>query len=102
MPGQNGQWRSPWRMTAGDGRSTGTLSALKKARADKKFAYVVALARAVNALNSAHSLMMTTANRNTPDAIRDRMNAHSYLPPLAQERSGVVFTTILQTSSPQK
>ncbi len=34
----------------------GNPSALKKARADKKFAYVVALARAVNALNSAHSL----------------------------------------------
>jgi len=49
------------------------MTALKKPRENKKFAYVVALARTVNALNSAHSLMMTTANRNTPDAIRDRM-----------------------------
>jgi hypothetical protein len=154
----------------------GNTSAFKNARADKKFAYVVALARAINALNSAHSLMTTTANRNTPDAIRDRMNAHffvsgilyetlkliramsriftgdqsyetslrlvikdasgqaleqmhlksvrhggvfhflpepqrqlrrrpspsSYLPPPDWERSGAVFTTILQTSSPQK
>lgn len=46
----------------------GSPSALKKAKADKKFAYVVALARAINALNSAHSLMMSTANRNTPEA----------------------------------
>jgi hypothetical protein len=65
----------------------GNASALKKAQADKKFAYVVALARAVNALNSAHSLMMTTANRNNPDAIRDRMNAHFFV-------SGILYETL--------
>jgi hypothetical protein len=73
-----------------DGRGRqiyGNPSALKKARADEKFAYVVALARAVNALNSAHSLMMTTANRNTPDAIRDRMNAHFFV-------SGILYETL--------
>jgi hypothetical protein len=65
----------------------GNPSALKRARADKKFAYVVALARAVNALNSAHSLLMTTANRNTPDAIRDRTNAHFFV-------SGILYETL--------
>jgi hypothetical protein len=56
-------------------RSTVTLRVLKKCVADKKFAYVVALARAVNALNSAQSLMMSTENRKTPAALRDRMNS---------------------------
>jgi hypothetical protein len=65
----------------------GNTSAFKNARADKKFAYVVALARAINALNSAHSLMTTTANRNTPDAIRDRMNAHFFV-------SGILYETL--------
>src|SRR5437764_6751137 len=73
---------------AGRGRQIyGNPSALKNARADKKFAYVVALARAINALNSAHSLMMTTANRNTPDAIRDRMNTHFFV-------SGILYETL--------
>lgn len=52
----------------------GNPKVFKKCMVDKKFAYVVALARAVNALNSAHSLMMSTADMNTPVAIRDRMN----------------------------
>jgi hypothetical protein len=44
----------------------GGPTVLKKCVADKKFAYVVALARAVNALNSAHSLMLSTEKRDTP------------------------------------
>jgi hypothetical protein len=73
-----------------DGRGRqiyGSPSALKKAKADKKFPYVVALARAVNALNSAHSLMMSTSNRNTPDAMRDRMNGHFFV-------SGILYETL--------
>ena len=65
----------------------GSPSALKKAKADKKFAYVVALARAVNALNSAHSLMLSTNNRNTPDAMPDRMNGHFFV-------SGILYETL--------
>ncbi len=73
-----------------DGRGRqiyGSPSALKKAKADKKFPYVVALARAVNALNSAHSLMMSTNNRNTPEAMRDRMNGHFFV-------SGILYETL--------
>jgi hypothetical protein len=65
----------------------GSSSALKKAKADKKFAYVVALARAINALNSAHSLMMSTTNRNTPEAMRDRMNGNFFV-------SGILYETL--------
>ena len=65
----------------------GSPSALKKAKADKKFAYVVALARAINALNSVHSLMMSTANRNTPEAMRDRMNGNFFV-------SGILYETL--------
>ncbi len=65
----------------------GSPSALKKAKADKKFSYVVALARAINALNSAHSLMMSTANRNTPEAMRDRMNGNFFV-------SGILYETL--------
>jgi hypothetical protein len=65
----------------------GSPSALKKAKADKKFVYLLALARAINALNSAHSLMTSTHNRNTPDAIRDRMNSHFFV-------SGILYETL--------
>lgn len=57
----------------------GNEAVFKKCRGDKKFAYVVALARAVNALNSAHSLMMSTTDKNTPAAIRDRMNSYFFV-----------------------
>jgi hypothetical protein len=56
-----------------------------KCRADKKFAYVVALARAVNALNSAHSLMVSTTNRNDPAALRDRMNSYFFVSAILYE-----------------
>jgi hypothetical protein len=72
-----------------DGRGRqiyGSTSTLRKARTDEKFAYVVALARAVNSLLSAHSPMMM-ANRNTSDAIRDRGNAHFFV-------SGILFETL--------
>jgi hypothetical protein len=48
----------------------GKPAVFNKCRTDKKFAYLVALARAVNALNSAHSLMRSTGGRNDPAAIR--------------------------------
>ena len=65
----------------------GDPTVLKKCRADKKFAYVVALARAVNALNSAHSLMMSTTGKDTPAAIRDRMNSYFFV-------SGILYEAL--------
>jgi glycyl-tRNA synthetase beta subunit len=56
-----------------------------KCRTDKKFAYVVALARAVNALNSAHSLMMSAGGRNDPAAIRDRTNSYFFVSAILYE-----------------
>jgi hypothetical protein len=53
----------------------GNPSVLKKCVIDPKFAYVVALSRVLNALNSAHSLMMSAEGRDTPAALRDRMNS---------------------------
>ena len=54
-------------------------------RGDKKFAYVVALARAVNALNSAHSLMQGAADKNTPAATRDQWNAYFFVSAILYE-----------------
>jgi hypothetical protein len=56
----------------------GGPSVLAKARADEKFAYVVALARSVNALTAAHSLMVRTGNDDAPAAKRDRMNSYFF------------------------
>ncbi len=33
----------------------------------------------MNALNSAHSLMMSTTGKDTPAAIRDRMNSYFFV-----------------------
>jgi hypothetical protein len=57
-------------------RVYGNRALLEKCVADNKFAYVVALARAINALNGAHSLMNATIGKNTPAAQRDRTNSH--------------------------
>ena len=65
----------------------GDGTVLKACAADKKFAYVVALARAVNALKSAHALMMSTGNKQTPTAIRDRMNSHFFI-------SGILYESL--------
>jgi hypothetical protein len=63
----------------------GSPAVFKKCRDDKKFACVVALARAVNALNSAHSLMMSTTDKKAPAAIRDRMNSYFFVSAILYE-----------------
>ncbi len=65
----------------------GNPKVFKNCRADKKFAYVVALARAVNALNSAHSLMTNTTGKDTPAALRDRMNSYFFV-------SGILYESL--------
>jgi len=57
----------------------GNSTVLKKCVTDPKFAYVVALARAVNALNAAHSLMVSTESKDTPAAQRDSMNSFFFI-----------------------
>lgn len=44
----------------------GDATVFAKCRGDKKFVYVVTLARAVNALNSAHSLMRMQPTKTLP------------------------------------
>lgn len=63
----------------------GNSAVFNKCRTDKKFAYVVALARAVNALNSSHSLMVSTGSRNDPAALRDRMNSYFFVSAILYE-----------------
>src|SRR5258708_21930309 len=70
----------------------GNPSVLRKCVADKKFAYVVALARAVNALNSAHSLMISTTGRDTPAALRDRMNSYFFVSAILYESLKLIET----------
>jgi hypothetical protein len=71
-------------------RIYGNQAVFSKCRADKKFAYVVVLARAVNALNSAHSLMMSTGSRNDPAALRDRMNSYFFVSAILYETLGLI------------
>ena len=63
----------------------GNTAVFNKCRDDKQFAYVVALARAMNALNSAHSLMLSTTGKETPAALRDRMNSHFFVSAILYE-----------------
>ena len=65
----------------------GSRDVFRECRKDKKFAYVVALGRAVNALNAAHSLMMRTAGEDSPAALRDRMNGHLFV-------SGILYESL--------
>jgi hypothetical protein len=70
----------------------GNPAVLAKARADKKFAYVVALARAVNALNSAHSLMENATDNNSPAGLRDRMNSYFFVSAILYEALKLIRT----------
>jgi hypothetical protein len=47
----------------------------EKCRHDKKFPYIVALARAANALHSSYALLYGSLEIKTPDFVRNRMNS---------------------------
>lgn len=49
-----------------------------KCQKDKKFAYIVTLARAVNALNFVNSVMVDTQSKDDPAAMRDRFNSYLF------------------------
>lgn len=66
-------------------RIVGDAAVFTKCRGDKRFPYVVTLARAVNALNSAHSLMQSSADKNTPAAARDQWNAYFFVSAILYE-----------------
>jgi hypothetical protein len=68
----------------------GDATVFAECRNDKKFAYVVALARAVNALNSAHSLMQCAADKNTPAATRDQWNSYFFVSAILYESLNLI------------
>jgi hypothetical protein len=49
-----------------------------KVRADEKFSYIVALARTINAVNYAHSMLEFERKIETPAAIRNRINSYLF------------------------
>jgi hypothetical protein len=49
-----------------------------KCRKDEKFAYIVTLARAVNALNFVHSALLDAQGRDDPEAMRNRFNSYLF------------------------
>src|SRR3954453_18499242 len=52
--------------------------ALAKCRNDEKFPYIVTLARAANALQSAHAILAHTELPDTPAVNRDRFNSYLF------------------------
>jgi len=50
----------------------------EKCRKDKRFAYIVTLARAVNALNFVNAVMVDTEGRDDPGAQRSRLNSYLF------------------------
>lgn len=56
-----------------------------KVRREEKFAYIVALARAVNALNAVHSLLPLTPQAETPERVRNGMNSYFFASALLYE-----------------
>ena len=50
----------------------------EKCRKDVKFAYIVTLARAVNALNFVNSVMVDKQGKDDPAAQRDRLNSYLF------------------------
>jgi hypothetical protein len=78
----------------------GDHEVFKKCLSDKKFPYVVAVARAANALNSAHSLMLN-ATGHTPDAERDRINSYLFVSAILYEVLNLI-RSMSQTFSKDK
>lgn len=50
----------------------------ERCRNEPKFAYIVTLARAVNAVNFVHSVMVTSQGKDDPAARRDRINSYLF------------------------
>src|SRR5438874_704173 len=57
---------------------TGDAEAFENCKKDDKFAYIVTLARAVNAMNFDNSTMVYTTGKDDPAAMRDRFNSYLF------------------------
>ena len=56
-----------------------------KVRKEVKFPYIVALARAVNALNTVHSILLLSPPEETPERVRNGMNSYFFASALVYE-----------------
>jgi hypothetical protein len=59
-------------------------------RANPKFPYIVALARAVNALNFVHSAMIHAGEGDAPEASRDRINSYFFASAILYEGMNLI------------
>lgn len=59
-------------------------------RKDPRFAYIVALSRSINALNSAHALLLAAAHDTTPKGFRNRMNGYFFICSVLYEIIGLI------------
>ena len=57
----------------------------EKCLKDKKFAHIVTLARAVNALYSTHALLLRAEKLDTPAGVRERINSYLFSSALLYE-----------------
>jgi hypothetical protein len=60
-----------WQVACGQGR-------FEECQKDEKFAYIVALGRAVNSLNFVYSAMLCAGTGDSPDARRARLNSYLF------------------------
>jgi hypothetical protein len=63
----------------------GDRKVFKRCQQDPKFPFIVALARAVNALNTSHSLIIRSYKVDTPEVVRNRMNSFFFSSALLYE-----------------
>ena len=66
-------------------RITCDRKVFERCQRDPKFPFIVALARAVNALNTSHSLIVPSFKVDTPEIVRNRMNSFFFSSALLYE-----------------
>jgi hypothetical protein len=77
LPGANRATYAPHLLFCA-GHRTQDAKTFDKVRADEKFSYIVALARTINAVNYAHSMLEFERKIETPAAIRNRINSYLF------------------------
>src|SRR5258707_15398754 len=77
-------------MSIGDWQIRCDRQTLDKCLKDEKFPYIVALARAVNALRFVHTAMRHAGGGDAPEAQRARMNSYLFASALLHEALNLV------------
>src|SRR5450432_1215181 len=84
IPGQN-ERRETMAIPLEEWEITCDKETFAKVRQEEKFAYIVALARAVNALYAVHSLLPQQPQTETPERVRNGMNSYFFASALLYE-----------------